>query len=111
YRVEHTGDGRLKITIDIVDTQPVDISFPGLASIPQTWSARIGVHLQQYASGLRVTAFPDEPGAVTNTLASAQLAASFRQSACDITVHDLALRVQTQVPGEYTIVVAPLLEP
>lgn len=111
YRVEHTGDGRLRITINIVDTQPVDISFPGLSSIPQTWNARIGVHLQQYASGLRVTGFPADPGAVTTTLAAAGLDTSFSQAACDIALHDLALRVQTQVPGEYTIIVAPVLEP
>lgn len=111
YRIEHMGDGRLKISMTIVDSQPIDIAFPGVATIPPTWQAKLDVHIVQYASSLRVTAFPDEPGARVETLAAAQLDASFSQIACDIAMHDLALQVQAQVPGEYTLYVTPVLVP
>ncbi len=111
YRVEHMGDGRLKIVVHLVDDQALDISFPGLASIPQTWAAKIDVRIVQYSAGLRVTGFPDEPGARTETLSAAQLDGTFSQTACDIAIHDLAMRVQTQVPGDYTMYVTPVLAP
>ncbi|NVB77320.1 MAG: hypothetical protein HOV81_02900 [Kofleriaceae bacterium] len=111
YRIEHMGDGRLKISMTIVDSQPVDIAFPGVATIPPTWAAKLDVHITQYASSLRVTAFPDEDGARVETLSAAQVDATFSQAACDIAMHDLALQVQTQVPGEYTLYVTPVLAP
>lgn len=111
YRIEDVADGRMVIKIKIVDDQPIDIAFPGVEAIPQSWLAKLDVHLVQYASGLRVTAFPDDPGAQTETLAAAQLDAMFIQSACDIAIHDLALRVQAAVPGDYTLEVRPALMP
>jgi hypothetical protein len=111
YRIEQIADGRMVIKIQIVDNQPIDIAFPGISTIPQSWLARLDVHVVQYASGLRVTAFPDEPNSRTETLAAAQLDASFLQTACDLAIHDLALRVQAEVAGEYTIDVTPVLSP
>jgi hypothetical protein len=111
YTIEHMGDSRLKVTITIVNSEPVDIAFPGLSTVPQTWAAKLDVQLAQYSSALRVVGFPDEPGARIETLAASQLDASFSQVACDLATHDLALRVQAQEPGQYTIFVAPVLAP
>jgi hypothetical protein len=105
-KVEPMGDGRLMVTIDLVDTTPIDIpSISGMSNVPPTWNARL--KLQQVEGiGLSIFAF----GADAMQVLSIGNDITVTSSACGIEMTPLSLRVQGEA-GHYVFYVEPVLTP
>jgi hypothetical protein len=104
--VEPMGDGRLKITLDLVDASPVNIpALAGMRNVPPLWMARVKLDLIEGVS-LRAGLFGD------NLLRALSIGDDFKstQSNCGIGELPLGLHFEGP-PGHYVIYVEPALVP
>jgi hypothetical protein len=104
--VESMGDGRLKITLDLVDASPVNIpALAGMRNVPPLWMARVKLDLIEGVS-LRAGLFGD------NLLRALSIGDDFKstQSNCGIGELPLGLHFEGP-PGHYVIYVEPALVP
>lgn len=104
--VESMDDGRLKITLDLVDGKPVDVTaLAGMRNVPPMWNARVKI-AQVEGLSLQVTPF----GYTTTYALSIGSDVIVTQSNCSIGELPLALRLQGE-PGHYVLYVEPTLAP
>lgn len=104
--VEPMGDGRLKITLDLVEASPVEIpALAGMRNVPPMWLARIKLELIEGVS-LRVGMFGSD------ALKSLSIGDDFQdmQSNCSIGELPLGLHIEGP-PGHYVLYAEPTLTP
>jgi hypothetical protein len=103
--VEPMGDGRLMITLDLVDDAPLDIpALAGMRNVPPMWMARVKVE-QITGVALQVSPFG---GAAQQLSIGTDVIAT--QSNCGIGEQPLGLRLQGSA-GHYVLYVEPTLMP
>ena len=106
YRVEPIGDGQLRVTFEIADTQPVTLqNLAGLDRVPHGWNARVSITLIE-GETMRVTPFADEPHDAIQHGQPLERS----QASCALEAPPMKLSVAA-TPGRYVLLVAPVLEP
>jgi hypothetical protein len=105
--VEPLGDGRLKLTLDLVDDQAITIpSLAGMATIPSQWMVRIKFE-QVEGLGLHVSLFGDDQATSLLQIGSPMTATT---SSCGMMAQPFGLRMQGE-PGHYVVYIEPTLTP
>ncbi len=104
--VEPIADGRMRITLDLVDDKPIDIpALAGMRYVPPMWMAKL--HVEQ-SEGLSLTVFTLGDNTAREMSIGTDITAT--QSNCGIGELPLGLRIQG-APGHYVLFVEPTLTP
>lgn len=106
WSLQPTGEGRLKLDLELVDDRPIGIPMVGgLAHVPTGWSARITLD-QTEGLPLRVGAIASE----TTSPLGIESDAVLTIESCGMSQPPLGVRVQGP-PGHYVLYVQPMLIP